>query len=157
MVMEILLKFLYGHETAAYEDDKLTLWAQDFKIYRLFLDEYIVAQKYLVPSMCVQAKDTFHALLERLPKRLDQSDILCKLVHLIYVNRTDEATDFRKLVVAHFAETIQEVGEAEGFRALFTQVPDFAFDVTVVVMQHKDKAEKGAAGKVTPAKKRRLR
>lgn len=151
--MADLISSLYGYDLSYSDDKVLETWSQDFENFRHFVGVYVVAQKYLVPTLCVETKELFCGLLENLPPHDTHSTIFARIVQHVYAGLRDEATDLREPVIAHFTEHVKDINENSVFKGLLTTFPEFAMEVTAMPMQQK---HDGSGGRPGTAKKRKM-
>lgn len=144
---------MYGIENLVPQDNALLLLAERSSAMKSYITLYIVAQKYLVPRACAEAKRAFDALLACMSRTPRHLETLGELVRHVYKTYADEATEFCEPLVAHFVEHVKDAAAMESLRELFREVPDFAFDVTAATMS---KEKPGAEVKATRSKRKRL-
>lgn len=152
--MQCLFKFFYGFQyDPANTIASTTAGANSMRHYKTYLGRYVVAQKYLVPKLCSQAKETFKCQLADSKTHCPEASVFPDLVRLIYITYADEAIDFRELLVNHFVQWTSKTQKNTEFRALFKEVTDFAFDVVDAAMRQNDNA---APAEAPPDKKRKV-
>lgn len=151
--MRELVGYLYGFQFCGYSEDLLSTWAETLDMFRNFIDIYVVAQKYLVPTLCAEAKDTFCTFLERLVGQETHSETFGQAVEHVYDHAQDEATELREPLAVHFAQHVKDASENSDFRAVLVEFPEFAVDVTSVLVQQKNGSPNAKPDKT---KKRKL-
>ena len=155
VAMMRFIKYLYGQQYPGYGEDQLEDMAWDFETFKQTVELYVVAQKYLVPTLCEQTKTTFCAMLDWLVTYESHSEVFAQSVGKIYGKDSNETTDVREPVVAHFAEHVQDIDDNNNsdFKGALIDFPKFAVEVTGLPLEHKHEA---AVGKPGPAKKRKI-
>lgn len=153
--MKWLIKHLYGYNFGTFIDTELQGSAKDTRDIKQSNALYVVGQKYLVPEVCTEAKTTLTALLAHLPLTDEaSSENFAEFVKYVCVDYQDEAIELRELLVAHFTDNVKYVADKDRCRAVFKDVPEFAFDVMEHVMQEDDRG--GSKGKAALQKKRKM-
>lgn len=148
-----LIRYLYGFFFCDYKESKLSEWAKNSDMLIHFSDLYVVAQKYLVPTLCEQAKITFCNLLEHATAFDSHAVTLASTVEHVYAKLADEATDLREPLVIHFADHVKDINESGTYRRVLSDFPEFAVDVTGLLVAQKSDMMTGKPG---PAKKRKV-
>lgn len=151
--MEDLIMYLYGFDYHDYPRDQVRDWSKDFGVFQDFTEIYVVAQKYLVPTLCAGAKETFCALLEHSAAHESHSKTFVQVVEQVYGRDHDEATELREPLVAHFADHVKDVNENSDFKGVLTDFPEFAVEVTSMLVEQKHGS---GVGKPGSAKKRKV-
>lgn len=103
----------------------------------LYVDGYVVGQKYLVPTIRNIAERPLSTVLEAASKTDRHAAVFAHLVRYVYITHQDAATGLRNLLVLHFTGKVAGMSEDDEWKALLRAVPEFALEVTDALIKQK--------------------
>lgn len=143
-----VLEFCYkGHYTfwcSEVDDDK------ELQKAKWDVNAYVVASKYLIPSLCSDIIDRFGEMLEaavtECPSVADQLARLEELAQQIYRTHSDAAHELREQIV----EQLKRRADMKDLKQLLLEIPELGFDLIVAFAEEHKKmsslsSSKGAA------------
>lgn len=134
--MEHLLQHLYGYKWTI---PNLRHAATTPTVADVYVDAFVVGQKYLVPTFYTIAQRHIGTILRETCLTAQHEEVFTHLVRHVYLTHADAAFDLRPLLIRHFTDNVSSVGENDSWRVLLREVPLFAQDVMDALMSQKAK------------------
>lgn len=122
-----------GSDSAVY----IEVWT---KYLGLLVNLYVVATKYLVPTLRSKVLKAFPSNMEGNSRRFP--DAVEKAVRHVYQECKDEAMDLRKPIINMFAEYVGVLGGMPQYKKLFLDIPELGVDVIQAIAEMQELLKK---------------
>ena len=118
------------------------------------VEVYVVASKYLVPTLCTQIMDGFESMLNGITITDGYPALIKYVAKRIYLKYSDAAAEMKKPLITLLAKHLVDWAGSEELEQLLLEVPELSVQLIRAVVQNGSEA-KGAASLDTSSAKAR--
>lgn len=132
--IERLMQHFYGYK---WDIPSLRHASSTPMVAEIYVDAYVVGQKYLVPTFRNIAERHLRTVLAATSQTERHGAVFSHLVRYVYIIHLEAGVDLRVVLIEHFIKHVRSVGDNDEWKALLKEVPEFAHEVMDELMSQR--------------------